>query len=111
MKQIAREKIKMNDEELDKELTKKMINPYYFLDENFNNGFKIILESHNINHANSLLNIEPNFPDLGIETRYNNNILKEMATIYARLINQYKLKYHIIFSLAFITLMKKIKDV
>ena len=25
-------------------------------------------------------------------------ILKEMATIYARLINQYKFKYHIIFS-------------
>ena len=58
-----------------------------------------------------LLNIETNFPDIGIETRYINNILKEMATIYARLINQYKFKYHIIFSLAFIRLMKKIKEV
>ena len=66
-----------------------MINPYYFIDENLKIGFKINLEGHNINHTNSLLNIEPNFPDIGIETRYINKILKEMATIYARLINQY----------------------
>ena len=82
----------MNDKELDKELTKKMINPYYFIDENLKIGFKINLESHDINHANSLLNIEPNFPDVGIETRYINNIPKEMATIYTRLINQYEFK-------------------
>ena len=54
LKQIARENIKKNDTELDKELTKKKINPYYFIDKNLNNGFKIILESHNNNHANSL---------------------------------------------------------
>ena len=91
----------MNDKELGREIVKKMINPYYFTDENLKIGFKINLESHNINHANSLLNIEPNFPDIGIETRYNNKILKEMATIYARLINQYKFKYQIIFSASF----------
>ena len=91
----------MNDKELDKEIAKKMINPYYFIDENLKIGFKINLESHNINHANSLLNIEPNFPDIGIETRYINKILKETATIYARLINQYKFKYHILFSASF----------
>ena len=79
----------MNDKELDKELAKKMINPDYFIDENLKICFKINLESHNINHANSLLTIEANFPDIGMETRYVNKILKEMATIYARLINQY----------------------
>ena len=101
LQQLARQNIKINDKELDKEIAKKMINPYYFIDENFKIGFKINLESHNINHANSLLNIEPNFPDIGSETRYINKILKEMATIYARLINQYKFKYHILFSASF----------
>ena len=75
-----------------------MINPYYFIDENLKRGFKINLESHNNNHANSLLKIEPIFPEIGIETRYVNKIQKELATIYARLINQYNFKYHIIFS-------------
>ena len=57
-----------------------MINPYYLFDENLKIGFKINLESHNINHANSLLNIEHNFPDIGIETMSFFKILKEMAT-------------------------------
>ena len=82
-------------------MAKKMFNPYYFIDENLKEGFKINLESHIINRANSLLNIEHNFPDIGIETRYINKILKQMATIYARLINQYKFKYHILFSASF----------
>ena len=100
-KQIAREIIKMNDKELDKELAKRMINPYCFIDEKSKIGFKIILESHNISHANYLLKNIPNFPDAGIETRYGNKILKQVATIYARLINQYKFKYHILFSASF----------
>ena len=100
LKQIARETIKLNDKELDKEIAKKMINPCFF-DEKSTIGFEINLERHNINHANSFLNIEPNFPDIGIETRYNNKILEEMATVYARLINQYKFKYHILFSANF----------
>ena len=58
-----------------------MRNPYYFIFENLKIGFKIFLESHNINHANSLLIIIPNFLDIGFETRYINKILKEMATI------------------------------
>ena len=82
----------MNDKELDKEIAKRMINPYYFTDENLKIGFKINLESHKINHANSLLNYTPNFPDIGIEKRFINKILKEMATIYSKLINQYKFK-------------------
>ena len=97
LKQLAREKFKLDD----KELAKMMINPYYFIDENLKIGFKINLESHNINHANSLLNVIPHFPDIGIETRYINKILKKMATIYSKLINQYKFKYHKLFSASF----------
>ena len=97
LKQLAREKIKLDD----KELAKIMINPYYFIDENLKIGFKINLESHNISHANSILNITPNFPDFGIEFRYINKIIKELSVIYARLINQYKFKYHTLFSASF----------
>ena len=97
LKQIAREKIKLDD----KELAKIMINPYYFIDKNLKIGFKINLESHNISHANSILTITPNFPDIGIELRYINKITKEMSVTYARLINQYKFKYHTLFSASF----------
>ena len=69
-----------------------MDNLYYFTDENLKIGFKINLDSHNINHSNSLLTTEPNFPCLGIETRYIDKIMNEMATIYARLVNHYKFK-------------------
>ena len=72
LQQIARQTIKLNDKEIDKEIAKKMINPYYFIDKDLKIGFKITLESHDINHANCLLNIEPNFPDMGIGTRYVN---------------------------------------
>ena len=48
LKKIARENIKLNDKELDKELTKKMINPFYFFHENLENGFTNNLESHNV---------------------------------------------------------------
>ena len=97
LKQLAREKIKLDD----KELAKIMINPYYFIDENLKNGFKINLESHNISHANSILTITPKFPEFGIEYRYINKIIKELSVIYARLINQYKFKYHTLFSASF----------
>ena len=78
-----------------------MINPFYFIDENLKNGFKINLESHNISHANSILTITPKFPECGIEYRYINKIVKELSIIYARLINQYKFKYHTLFSASF----------
>ena len=64
LKQIAKRNIKLNDKELDKEIAKKMMNSYCFIDENLRIAFKINLQSHNSNHANSLLNIEPNFPDI-----------------------------------------------
>ena len=97
MKQIPRENIKKNDKELDEELAKKMVNPYHFINENLKVVFKINLESHNNNHEYSISTNAPNFPDIGNETIYINKILKEMATIYARLINQCKFKYHILF--------------
>ena len=75
-----------------------MINPYYFIDENLKIGFKINLESHNINHANSILTITPNFSEFGVQFRYINKIIKKLSFIYARLINQYKFKYHTLFS-------------
>ena len=84
LKQLAREKIKLDD----KELAKMMINPYCFIDENLTIGFKINLESRNINHANSIMTITPNFSEFGIEFRYINEIVKELSVIYARLINQ-----------------------
>ena len=46
-----------------------MISPYCFTDENLTVGFENNLERHNFNHANSLLNFVPTFPDFGIETR------------------------------------------
>ena len=64
-------------------------------------GFKNNLDSHHNNHANSKLTITPNYPELGIEVRYINNILNELYIIYARLINQCKFKYHTLFSARF----------
>ena len=78
-----------------------MINPYYFIDKNLKIGFKINLESHNFSHAKSILTITPNFPEFGIEMRYINKIVKELSVVYAKLINQYKFKYHTLFSAIF----------
>ena len=85
----------------DEELAKIMINPYNFIDKNLKIGFKIILESHNFSHANSILSLIPKFPEYGIEFRYINKIVKGLSVIYARLINQYKFKYHTLFSASF----------
>ena len=98
---IARENIRINEEELERELAKKMFNPNYIIDEILKKCFKITLESHNINHVNSILSIIPIYPDFGIEVRYINKILKEMATFYARLLNKEKFKYQILFSCIF----------
>ena len=95
--QLAREKIKLDDEEL----AKLMINPYYFIDKNLKIGFKINLESHNFSHANYILTILPKVPEFRIEFRYINKIVKKLSFIYARLINQYKFKYHTLFSASF----------
>ena len=101
LRQIARDNIRLDDQQLNRELAKKMINPYNFTDRNLKFGFKINLDSHHNNHPNSKLTITPNFLEFGIETRYKNKIIKELSVIYARLINQYKFKYQTIFSARF----------
>ena len=68
IKQIARENTKMNNKELDEELAKKMVKPYYFTVKSFEKGFKIKLESHNISHANSILSIIPMESDFRRQT-------------------------------------------
>ena len=101
LKQLARNNIKLDDKQLNKEIARKMINPYYFTDKNLKVGLKINLDSHNINHLNSKLTITPNHPEFGIEVRYINKIMKELSVIYARLINQYKFRYQTVFSARF----------
>ena len=101
LKQLARKNIKLDDKQLNKELARRMINPYYFTDRALQVGFKINLDSHQINHANSKLTITRNYPEFGIEVRYINKIMKELSVIYARLINQYKCRYQTVFSARF----------
>ena len=64
-------------------------------------GFKINLDIHHNNHANSKLTFSPNYPELVIEDRYFIKILKELSVFYARLMNQYKFKYQTAFSAGF----------
>ena len=78
-----------------------MINRSYFIDENIKTGFKIILESPSIIHAKSNFTVAPIYPGFDIETRCINKIVKEMATLYARLLNQYRYEYHILISTSF----------
>ena len=108
LKQLARNNIKLDDKQLNKELARRMINPYYFIDANLREGFKINLDSHNLHHTNSKLTITPNHPEFGIENRYINKIMKELAVIYARLINQYNLNIKWYFQRDLISKMKMI---
>ena len=78
-----------------------MINPYYFSDRNLKVAYKIDLDSHHINHLNSKLTISSNFENTGIEFRFINKIMREMSIIYARLINQFKFRYQVVFSARF----------
>ena len=98
LRQIAGDNFKLNDEELNKELAKKMINPYYFTDRALQVGLNINLDSHHINHANCKITITPKYCRIGIEARCVNELLIEMAAFYVRFINQYKLKYQRVLS-------------
>ena len=98
---IARDNIRLDDKQLNQQLAKKMPNPYYFTDRALRVGFKIILDSHHINHANSKLTITPNYPEFGIEVRFVNKIIKDLSVVYARLINQYIFRYQTVFSARF----------
>ena len=95
---IARDNIRIDDKQLNEELAKKMLNPYFFTDRALGVGFKITLDSHHINRTNSKLTITPNYPEFGIEICYINKIMKELAMIYAKLLNHYKFRYQTVFS-------------
>ena len=97
LRQIARDNIRLDDKQLNRELARRMINPYYFTDRNLRVGFKINLDSHKLHQTISKLNIIPNHPEFGIEVRYFNKIMKELSVIYARLINKYKFRYQTVF--------------
>ena len=101
LKQIARDSIKLADKQLNKELAKKMISPYYFTERNLKVGFKINLDSHHINQANSKLTIIPNYSESGIEVRHINEIIKELSSIFPRLIKQFEFKCQTVFSARF----------
>ena len=101
LKQIARNNIRLDDKQLNKEIVKKMLNPYYFTDNNLGVGFNINLDSHHINHLYSKLTISPNHPEFGIEVRYINKNMKKLSSIYARLKNQNKFRYQTVFSARF----------
>ena len=101
LKKIARNKINLDDKQLNKELAKKMINPYYFSDRNLIVAYKINLDSHHINNLNSKLTITSNFENTGTEFTFINKIMREMAINYARLINQSKFRYQTVFSARF----------
>ena len=101
LKQIAKEKIKLDDEQLNKELAKKMINPYYFTNRALRVGFNITPESHHVNHANSKLTIKTFYSEFGVEVRYYKKIMKELSVTFSRLINQYNFKYQTVFSARF----------
>ena len=100
-RQLEQENLKVNDSELNEELSKKMLNPSYFIDGGLKFGFIINLDCHHINHTNSKLIIKPNCPELGLEFRYFKEILSKMATIYARFLNEYIFKSQILFSARF----------
>ena len=101
MKQIAGDNIKLDYNQINKELAKKMNNPYILIHRNSEVGFKSNLDSHHINHAISKLTSTPNFPEFGLENRYVIKIMKELSVINARLINQYKFKHQTVFSARF----------
>ena len=111
LKEIAKETIEKNEKNLGKELGKKTINPYYFIDRNLKTGFKFNLKNRNFNHATSVSTNTLNVWEFGIEPQYFNKIMKETVTVYARIINQNKFIYHTFFQLVCIRLMKKTKKV
>ena len=65
-----------------------MLNPHYFIDRPLQVGFNVTLDIHHFNQANSKRFNKPDCLEFGLELQYINQILKEMANIYARLTNQ-----------------------
>ena len=70
MKQIDGENIKKVDKQFIKELSLKMINPFYFSDRASQFGFNITLDSHHITHSKLKTTNQPYCTELQIETIY-----------------------------------------
>ena len=83
---------------MNKELAEKMLNPYYITDRSLQVRFNINLDSHQISHANPIITFKTTYSETGIEILYFNEILRQMAAIYAGLINQQKYNYETLFS-------------
>ena len=88
LKQIARE----NNKEYETELAKRCLIHITSLMEQYKRDL-----IKNYHHDISKLTNETNFLELGIETRFNNKLLKAITINYARLLNQYKFKYQTVF--------------
>ena len=82
-----------------KELAKRMPNPYYLTDRAIQVGFIISLDGHHVNHANSILFVRPNYPEVGIETLYINKIRIIRCLAISK--DQYKFNYQTVFSARF----------
>ena len=78
---------------LNKQIDHRMINPNYITDRNLQIEFEINLDIH---HLNSKLTITPDL-EFGIEVRDINQFIERLSNIYARLINQYKFGYRVVF--------------
>ena len=86
---------------MEEELAEERLNPYYFTDRALHVGFKITLDSQHINSSKYKLKMKPNSIELGFETKYIKTNFKKLATIFDRLINQYKFKYQTVFPAKF----------
>ena len=69
IKETVRKNINLADKQLEKELAKKTLNPYYFTDRDWRIESNINLDTHHINHANSKLTIEHIFHNLRLNSR------------------------------------------
>ena len=99
IKQSARENMKINEKKKKYRISFKKINPFAFRNETLKLGFRHNVDSHNVNHANSILATMPIYADVWIEEkRFVIEKLKEMANINAILRNHYKFKNRPFFS-------------
>ena len=73
LKRKARENVNFDYKQLDKELTIKMLNPFYFTDGALRVRFDENIDSRHNNRANSELTIKPSYPEFGFEPRYKKN--------------------------------------
>ena len=99
--QTARDNMKLDDKELNKQFAQNMPNSHRFTDRVSKVEFKTKLGSHHINHAYSKSNITPNCPKFVIEVRNIKKNINDLSVIYARLLNQFIFNYQTVFSARF----------